>query len=889
MANVISIVIKAVDNASAVLSSTAAKLQGTADSMTAVGKSMTDVGKTASIGLSLPIAAVGAAAVYMAGNYQQSMAVLQSVTGATADQMAALGKQATALGNDVTLPGVSASGAASAMTELAKAGLTVNDVLTASKGVLALATAGQIDVQDAADTTAEALNAFGLQGSQATTIADLLAASANASTASVSDMALGLQMAGAQSHQMGVSLQDTVTALALFSNAGINGSDAGTSLKQMFLQLAVPTAQSSDLMKKLGLNFYDANGNFIGLSNTAQLLQTHLAGLTSEQKNNALATIFGSDATRVAAILADNGAAGFDKMSVAVNKQGAAADLAAAQNSGFKGALDNLISTVQTGLTSIGTTMMPALTQDLKEMGGAVAKLSGWFSGLSKGQQDLILRTAGWTAVIGPAVFIVGKLITGVTTLVLGFAKTVITLAKFGLSIASVLAKGALFAAQGAVVAAKWVAGAAQVVGSFLKTAGSAAVQAAKTSAVWIANSAKTVATMIIDAGKAAAAWAVQSAKMAADAAVNFAKMAASSVVSAASSAGSWIKAAHDSDIGLGGTLLKMVGTSISTAASFVKDAAVTSAAWIASAAKSSFAWVTTELPKIVAGAATTSASAVKEAAVSSAAWVKQAAVSSFAWVTTELPKILIGFVTTSGSAVKEAAVSSGAWVASAAVSSATWIAAKALIIAGYIETAAAAVASSVVTVASWVANAVAAGGYAVAIDTVKTNTYLFQALVSSPIAMGSIATAGALADIALVAAAVSSVMGAINAMNNAKQAADNQIASDNAVKANLQNLATNGTAAQKQRASNVYLELFGNVPKFAVGTEFAPTDSFIAGEHGPELITGAKGATVTPATQTGQMMGQGRGGVTIQNLNVNNNVDVNALIRKIGFKLATA
>ena len=75
---------------------------------------------------------------------------------------------------------------------------------------------------------------------------------------------------------------------------------------------------------------------------------TKLKGLTQEQRNNALATIFGSDSMRVAAILADQGAAGFDKMADAVGRQGAATELAAAQNSGFNGALDNFKSTLET-------------------------------------------------------------------------------------------------------------------------------------------------------------------------------------------------------------------------------------------------------------------------------------------------------------------------------------------------------------------------------------------------------------------------------------------------------------------------------------------------------------------------------------------------------------
>jgi TP901 family phage tail tape measure protein len=308
----------------------------------------------------------GAASVKMAGDFQQSLNIFKSVTGATAGQMAEVAAKSRELGKDIALPGISAKDAALAMVELAKAGLSVNQSLAASKGVLSLAKAGNLDVADAASIAAKALNAFGLEGSEAARVADLLAAAANASSADVADISLGLAQVGSGAKQMGVGLQDTIAALALFTNAGIRGQDAGTSLKQMFVQLATPTKQASELMKQLGLDFFDAKGNFIGLEKSAGLLNTKLAGLTQEQRNNALATIFGSDSMRVAAILADQGAAGFDKMADAVGRQGAATELAAAQNAGFNGALDNFKSTLETLATDLGTKLLPPVTNFLK-------------------------------------------------------------------------------------------------------------------------------------------------------------------------------------------------------------------------------------------------------------------------------------------------------------------------------------------------------------------------------------------------------------------------------------------------------------------------------------------------------------------------------------------
>jgi len=368
----LSILLSAKNNASAVIkqaqddvkrmaSETEAATGRTGDRFAAVGGMI----KGALVGVSVAALAAGGASINMAGDFEQSLNILGSVSSATADQMAQLSQKARELGQDAALPGVSAADAANAMTELAKAGLDVNNVLGASKGVLSLAKAGQVDAAFAANVTAQALNAFSLEGKEANRVADLLAGGANASTASVEGMALGLSQVGAGAKSMGVNIQDTVTALSLFSNAGIQGSDAGTSLKAMFQQLANPTKESSELMKQLGLDFFDAKGNFIGIAATADSLQDKLGKLTVEQRNQALATIFGSDASRVAGVLASQGAEGFNKLAESVTKQGAATDLAAAQNSGFNGALDNFRSTLETMGTDLGTKVLPPLTDFL--------------------------------------------------------------------------------------------------------------------------------------------------------------------------------------------------------------------------------------------------------------------------------------------------------------------------------------------------------------------------------------------------------------------------------------------------------------------------------------------------------------------------------------------
>lgn len=389
-ANVIELLIKAQDLASSELKKVETASGKLSSALSPLNNAMKLTG--------LAIVGAGVASIKMAGDLQQSLNVFKSVTGATAAQMDLVSEKARQLGKDASLPGIAAKDAAQAMTELAKAGLSVNDTLAASKGVLSLAKAGQLEVADAAKITAQALNAFKLSGQDAAKVADALSAGANASAADVQGMALGLQQSAAVANQFGVSLNDTVTTLALFANRGIQGSDAGTSLKTMLIQLASPSKQAADLMEKIGLKAYDASGQFVGMRQLAINLKESMKGLTQEQQNAALATIFGTDAFRAASFLADSAGKSYDDMSKQIGKVGAATDLAKAQNSGFNGALDNLRSTVETMATDIGTKLLPPLTAFLQKLSS-----SGIFDKVANNIDLIIIGLTTLGAIIATA------------------------------------------------------------------------------------------------------------------------------------------------------------------------------------------------------------------------------------------------------------------------------------------------------------------------------------------------------------------------------------------------------------------------------------------------------------------------------------------------------
>ena len=296
----------------------------------------------AGIGVALGLGSVASDIVSVGTEYQSQLNTMAAVSQATAGQMDAVRAKARELGNDISLTGTSASDAAAAMTELAKNGLTVAQSMEASKGTLQLAAAAQIDAAQAATIQGQALQAFGLGAQEAGRVSDILAGSANASAAEITDVAQALQQAGTVSHAFGVSIDDTSTAVAMFANAGITGSDAGTLLKTSLLALTDQGKPAQNAIHDLGLTVYDAKGKFVGLPSLIGQLNAASNRMTEEQYQAATATLFGSDAMRFASIAAGKTTEDFNALKEAVTRQGQAAEVAAAQTKGLPGALERL-------------------------------------------------------------------------------------------------------------------------------------------------------------------------------------------------------------------------------------------------------------------------------------------------------------------------------------------------------------------------------------------------------------------------------------------------------------------------------------------------------------------------------------------------------------------
>lgn len=390
---------------------------------------------TMAIAAAAPIVLLFAAAVDASAKFQKKMSFIQAITKGSASDMQEIANSALAMAKTTAY---SADQIADAYVTMAKAGLSTKDILGGvGTAVANLAQASDINISDAANIMIASMKTFGIGASGAEHIADQMQGAAHTSVITVNDLATTLKYAGSIAAATHVPFDDLVTAISLLGQSGIKGSNAGTSLRQIMISLVKQTGAASKEMKTLGLVtangtnlFIDQTGHVKPLADVFQILQDHLAGLTSAQQLAAEKTIFNSRALSAVAILAKDGAAGFEKTAAAINKVGAS-DVAKERINNLAGDFTKLKNTISATLIQAGGPLQDVLRKIVQ----GVTDLVKWFGNLSPETQKNILY----------AIMIVGAflLIVGAMSLMLSVILKVIELWK-AMKEAAIIVKGAM-------------------------------------------------------------------------------------------------------------------------------------------------------------------------------------------------------------------------------------------------------------------------------------------------------------------------------------------------------------------------------------------------------------------------------------------------------------
>ncbi|MCA6746857.1 phage tail tape measure protein [Enterococcus lactis] len=400
---------------------------------TAVGKVMQGTGAAMAKYITTPLIGVGVAAAKVGGDFEAQMSRVKAISGATGDTFEQMKQQAIDLGAKTAF---SAKESAAGMENLASAGFSAQEIMKAMPGLLDLAAVSGGDVALASENTATALRGFGLEASQAGHVADVFARAAADTNAEVGDMGEALKYVAPVANSMGISLEETAAAIGIMSDAGIKGSQAGTTLRGALSRLARPTKAMQDTMDNLGVSFYDADGKMKPLKTQVELLKKAFEGLTPEQQQNALVTLYGQESLSGMMALIDKGPDSLGKLTKSLkDSDGAADNMARTMQDNMNSSIEQMFGAFESAAIVIQKILAPSI----KKVADAISGLVEKFVSAPESIQKLVVAIGLIVASIGPLLLIFGQVVVTLQRVKVGFTAIQAGLALMGTSMSGVI------------------------------------------------------------------------------------------------------------------------------------------------------------------------------------------------------------------------------------------------------------------------------------------------------------------------------------------------------------------------------------------------------------------------------------------------------------------
>ena len=341
-------------------------------------------------GTATALGGISVAAIKTGADFEAQMSRVQAISGATGDEFNQLKDLAIQLGADTSF---SAKQAAEGMENLASAGFETNEIMDAMPGMLNLAAASGEDLATSADIAASTLNAFGMEAGEAAHVADVLAENANRTNSSVADTGEAMKYIAPLAHAAGISMEETAAAIGIMADAGIQGSQAGTTLRGALSRLSKPTKAMKEAMSDLGISFYDSEGKMKSLSEQVGMLKKATAGMTDEQRNNYLVTLYGQEALSGMLALMEAGEDELASLTKSYEEcDGAAKKAAKTMQDNLNGALEELGGSAETLGILFYESVAGNLKKTVKSVTKSVNKISDAFK---KGGIDAAVKQAG--------------------------------------------------------------------------------------------------------------------------------------------------------------------------------------------------------------------------------------------------------------------------------------------------------------------------------------------------------------------------------------------------------------------------------------------------------------------------------------------------------------
>ena len=361
----------------------------------------------------LVMAAPMAYATKVFADFDDQMRTVQAVTGTAGEAFEKLTDRAKRLGRTTSY---TASQVAAAMVELGRAGFSADEIDAAIGSMLNLARATGTEIAEAANIAAASLRSFGLEASEMTRVADVMVATANNSAQTLTDLGESMKYAAPVADSFGLTIEDTTKALGALANFGIKGSQAGTTLKNIMLQLA-----QADVRKKieaLGVAVTDAQGGFRGLGDILTDLGGAMANMPRPERLALMSELFLKRAVAGGIKLT---AEQCDKLNQAIDgAEGTAAKTAETMDAGIGGMLRRLWSAIEGVTIAIGEGLAPVLAQLGAWLTPVVTKMAAWIE-TNKGWVKTLAAVTGGLLGLSVAMLAIGAAVSGLAK-VLGIA-----------------------------------------------------------------------------------------------------------------------------------------------------------------------------------------------------------------------------------------------------------------------------------------------------------------------------------------------------------------------------------------------------------------------------------------------------------------------------------
>lgn len=375
-------------------------MEGFEGRMQKTGKRMQSTGKRMTMGITGPLAAVGALSARTAAsfdqNMQQSIAVMGDVDEAMREDLEATARE---VANTTTM---SADQAAESYYFLASAGLDATQAMESMPQVAAFAEAGQMDMAEATDVATNVMSAYGVEAENMSDVTDVMTATVTSHNQTMEGMSAAFTNAAPAAASMGVEIEELAALTGALGDQGIQGADAGTALNSIMRRMAKRSGEAGQALEELGIETTNANGELLPLTEIIGQLED--ANMTAAQSS----AIFGRQMSAGNALVS-TGADELNEYQATLERaDGATQDVASTQRE----TLNSQLAMTKSNLEDVGITIGAIVLPMLSTLTGYVKGAAEWFQGLSDTQQKTIVAMGGLLAVGGPMLWLLGTLIT---------------------------------------------------------------------------------------------------------------------------------------------------------------------------------------------------------------------------------------------------------------------------------------------------------------------------------------------------------------------------------------------------------------------------------------------------------------------------------------------